>query len=237
MYEYKGRIKNSARSTHALIVAYVALIIALMALSVACRGQGSWNILNVKYTANEKFSFFGEAQIRSLKFYDHFHYYEYKGGVNYKATSDLMLTIAAGHYDTYKEGGNFVSPKNSNEFRLWPQIILTEFVGKIKVEQRYRGEFRFTNDGYKNRIRYRLGLSYPFGKDKKGFQPFQINVNDELFFTNSEPYFQRNRLWTSFNYRFSKQFYIQAGYIYQTDYKVNDETGRDFLQIGFYLEL
>jgi len=44
---------------------------------------GSWNILNVKYTLSDKWSFFGEGQIRSLKLYDHFHYYEVKGGVNY----------------------------------------------------------------------------------------------------------------------------------------------------------
>lgn len=233
----KRRRNNSPRSTHALIVAYVALLLCIIGFVCKCKCQGSWNILNIKYTANKKISLFVEAQLRSLKFYNQFHYYEYKGGINYKATQDLILTLAAGHYDTYKEGGNFVLPKNSNEFRVWPQITLNQSIGKIKIEQRYRAELRFTNNGYKNRVRYRLGLSYPFGKDKKGFKPFQINVNDELFFTNNEPFFQRNRLWTSFNYRFSKQFYVQTGYIYQTDYKVNDETGKDFLQIGFYLEL
>lgn len=42
---------------------------------------GSWNILNLKYTINEKWSAFGEAQLRSLKFYNNFHYYEYKGAL------------------------------------------------------------------------------------------------------------------------------------------------------------
>jgi hypothetical protein len=148
-----------------------------------------------------------------------------------------MLTLAAGHYDTYKEGGDFILPKNVSEFRIWPQVTLTQSIGKIKIEHRYRFEFRFTDNGYKNRLRYRLGLAYPFGKDKRGFKPFQINVNDELFFTNTEPFFQKNRFWASLNFRFSKQLYVQAGYIYQTDYKVNDETGKDFLQIGLYIEI
>lgn len=234
--EYK-RIKSSPRSTHSLIVAYAALLLALVSFVISCRGQGSWNILNVKYTASKKISFFAEGQLRSLKFYDQFHYYEYKGGMNYKATQDLMLTLAAGHYDTYKEGGDFVLPKNISEFRIWPQVTLTQSISKIKIEHRYRFELRFTDNGYKNRLRYRLGLSYPFGKDKKGFKPFQINVNDELFFTNTEPFFQKNRFWASLNYRFSKRFYVQAGYIYQTDYKINDETGKDFVQIGLYIEL
>ena len=34
---------------------------------------GTWNILNLKYNLNEKYSFFGEGQLRSLKFYDNFH--------------------------------------------------------------------------------------------------------------------------------------------------------------------
>jgi len=29
---------------------------------------GSWNIVNVKYTLNDKWSVFGEAQLRSLQF-------------------------------------------------------------------------------------------------------------------------------------------------------------------------
>jgi hypothetical protein len=33
-------------------------------------GIGSWNILNLKYTHTPQLSFFGEAQLRSLAFYD-----------------------------------------------------------------------------------------------------------------------------------------------------------------------
>ena len=52
-------------------------------------GMGSWNILNVKYSLDEKWNLFGEAQVRSLKFYDDFHYYEYKGGVEFKAYNSV----------------------------------------------------------------------------------------------------------------------------------------------------
>lgn len=112
-------------------------------------------------------SVFGEAQLRSLQFYDDFHYYEYKAGFNYKALKNLKLTLGAGSYQTYKEGGNFVVPKNNNEFRIWPQVILSQKLGAFTVEQRYRAEFRYTSNGYRNRYRYRLGLSYPFGKGTK----------------------------------------------------------------------
>ena len=198
---------------------------------------GSWNILNLKYSRTDKISFFAESQLRSLKFYSNFHYYEYKGGINYKVYKNVQLTLGAGSYQTFKEGGNFVLPKNNNEFRVWPQLIFFQSIGKLKIEQRYRAEFRFTSNGYRNRFRYRLGASYPFGKEKNEYKPFQFNVSNELFFTDNEPYFERNRLLFAFNYKPSKTTTLQIGYLHQFDYKINDETGRDFLVIGYYYDI
>ncbi len=198
---------------------------------------GSWNILNIKYNHDEKWSFFGETQFRSLKFYSNFHYYEYKGGINYKFYTNTMFTLGAGSYQTYKEGGDFVLPKNNDEFRIWPQITLFQSIGKIKIEQRYRAELRFTSNGYRNRFRYRLGAAFPFGKEQNKYKPFQISVSNEIFFTDKEPYFERNRLLFAFNFKPSKATTMQIGYLHQFDYKINDETGRDFLQIAWFIEL
>jgi len=218
----------------------LAIIILISSANISLAQNfdlGSWNILNLKYNVNDKLSVFGEAQLRSLKFYNNFHYYEYKGGVNYKVHKNATLSLGSGSYQTYKEGGNFVLPKNNDEFRIWPQIIVFQALGKLKIEQRYRAELRFTSNGYRNRFRYRLGLSYPFGKEINNYKPFQISASNELFFTDKEPYFERNRMLVAFNYKPSKLTTLQVGYLHQFDYKINDETGRDFLQIGFYLEL
>lgn len=213
----------------------------LVFVPIIAQGQnldlGSWNILNLKCNVNEQWSVFGEAQLRSLKFYDNFHYYEYKGGANFKAHKNITLTLGAGSYQTYKEGGDFVRPKNNDEFRIWPQVLLMQAIGKWKVEQRYRAEFRFTSNGHRYRFRYRLGLSYPFGQERNGYQPFQVSTGNELFFTNNEPYFERNRLFFAFNYKPSKTTMLQVGYLHQFDYKINDETGRDFLQVGCFWEI
>lgn len=198
---------------------------------------GSWNILNLKYHQNKHWSFFGETQLRSLKFYNQFHYYEYKAGIEYQVQKNLKFTLGAGSYQTYKEGGDFVLPKNNDEFRLWPQVTILQSLGRFKLEQRYRAEFRFTNHGYKNRFRYRLGVSYPFGKEINEYKPFQISVSDEVFFTNNEPYFERNRLLFAFNFKASKSANLQMGYLHQFDYKIDDETGRDFLVLGFFYDI
>ena len=213
------------------------LIIVFHNASAQSIKMGSWNILNFKYNQSEQWSLFGEAQLRSLRFYDDFHYYEYKGGINYKAGKNIALTIGAGSYQTFAEGGNFVEPKNNDEFRLWPQITVFQTIGKIKIEQRYRAEQRFTSNGYRNRFRYRLGASYSFGKEKSGFKAYQISASNEIFFTDKEPYFERNRELLAFNLKVSRASTIQVGYLKQFDYKINDETGRDFLVVGLYFEL
>lgn len=198
---------------------------------------GSWNIVNLKYNFDKKWSVFGEAQLRSLHFYDDFHYYEYKGGVNWKVYPNLIFTLAGGSYQTYAEGGNFVVPKNSDEWRIWPQIIFYQSIGKLKVEQRYRAEFRFVSDEIRHRYRYRLGLAYPLLKRKKDFDPLQLSFSNELFFTDKEPYFQRNRLLFGLIIKTSLSSSWLLGYVHQFDYRINDETGRDFLQIGYAMEL
>lgn len=220
----------------AIILTFVFFVLILNRVSAF--DLGSWNILHLKYNQTSRLSFFGEAQVRSLLFYKHFHYHEFKGGVNYKVFPYLTLSIAAGDYDTYKEGGNFVYPKNNDEFRLWTQAILSQNIGKkLKIEQRYRVESRFTYSGYRNRFRYRLGASYPFGHEKNGFKPFQISANNEIFFTDKEPYFERNRISVSLSYKITGQLTWQLGYLHQFDYKINDESGRDFLMLGFAVEL
>jgi hypothetical protein len=219
-----------------LLVTTFAFCLLLNTLLAQTLDLGTWNILNLKYNHNDKLSFFGESQLRSLKLYNNFHYYEYKGGINYKVHKNVKLTLGAGSYQTYKEGGNFVLPKNNDEFRIWPQVILSQSVGKLKIEQRYRSELRFTSNGYRNRFRYRLGVSYPFGEERNEYKPFQISASNEIFFTDKEPYFERNRMLLAFNFKPSKATIIQIGYLHQFDYKINDETGRDFFQIGYFIE-
>lgn len=218
----------------------VILCICLLYLNLSFSQNsdlGSWNVLNIKQNFNSKFSAFTEAQLRSLNFYTNFHYYEYKFGVNYKIHSQVKLTFGLGSYQTYKEGGNFRLPKNNNEVRLWPQLLFTHSVGVFKIEQRYRTEFRFTSNGYRNRFRYRFGCSYSFGGIEKEYKPFQVSVSNELFFTDKEPYFERNRFITVFNYKPSQKVTLQIGYLHQFDYKINDESGRDFLMLGYFVEL
>jgi len=198
---------------------------------------GSWNILHMDVKFNDNWSMFVEGQIRSLRFYDHFHYYEYKGALVYDLQENSTLALGFGQYRTYSEGGTFVEPIRSDELRLWPQFTLNQKIKRLKIEHRYRAEFRFTNNGYRNRFRLRFGVSHPLLERHIKTGKLSIRANNELFFTNRAPYFERNRSQIQFAYQLNSSIEFQLGYLHQFDYQIVDETGRDFLVVGFFYKL
>ena len=209
--------------------------------SIKCQAQhydlANWHIVNVKYNLDTRWSLFGEGQLRAVNFLKDYNYFEFKGGFNYLINPNFRFTFGLGKYVTYSEGGDFLLPKTGNEFRLWPQFIMQQSLWKFKIEQRYRYDMRFTNSGYRNRYRYRLAVSYPFGKTENGYKPFVFGVSNELLFIDSKPYFDRNRLMFSLGYQISRSTNFQLGYLYQYDNRINGEIMREFLQICLYIEL
>lgn len=219
------------------ILAAIFLMVNAVQVWAQTIGLGSWNILNVKYALSNNTSMFGEAQLRSLKAYDHFHYYEYKGGISRKLSNQMQVSLGMGRYVTYAEGGDFVTPKNNDEFRIWPMVTMINTHKKNIIEHRYRMESRFTSNGYRNRFRYRLMLNRPLTiKNLAGISPALL-IGSEIFLTDIPPYFERNRFNASINIKASKSMYVQAGYLYQFDYRLTDEIGRDFFQIAIIFEL
>lgn len=198
---------------------------------------GSWNILNTKLELNEKWSLFGEAQIRSLRFYDDFHYYELKGGATFQFSKIFSITSGIGIFDTYSPGGNFNKPMLNDEVRTWLQLNMTQNEKRLKFEHRYRAEQRWTSDGFRNRFRYRLNITLPLAKNRMESKTFYINASDEIFFTDRPPYFERNRFFLGAGYEFSEFFALLTGWMYQFDYRTTDETGKSFFQLSLLFTL
>jgi len=220
---------------------YYWLLFYCVFFGLSSRGQdstlGSWNILHMDVKFNNSWSMFVEGQIRSLRFYNHFHYYEYKGALVYDLQENSTLALGFGQYRTYSEGGTFLDPIRSDELRLWPQFILNQKIKRLRIEHRYRAEFRFTNNGFRNRFRLRFGVSHPIFDKQITKGHLSIRANNELFFTNRAPYFERNRSQIQFVYQLNKEIEFQLGYLHQFDYQIIDETGRDFLVVGFVYKL
>ncbi|MDN3676187.1 DUF2490 domain-containing protein [Flavobacterium paronense] len=215
-----------------LLILLVIICTNTLVFSQNKNGLGSWNILNITMKASPKWSLFTEGQIRSLSFYDEFHYYELKFGLTYKIKPNFSVTTGIGDYNTYSEGGNFESPIQNNEIRTWFQVNLKNPFDYIVFEHRYRAEQRFTSNDYRNRFRYRLSAVIPLQGKKIESKTFYLTAWNEIFFTDKEPFFERNRVFMGGGYEFSENLALQTGYIYQYDYKINDETGRDFFNIA-----
>lgn len=215
-----------------------SILLFLIILSTFTTAQtGSWNILSAKLQVNKKWAVFGEAQIRSLRYYDDFHYYEYKAGVQYNLDKNFVLAAGFGDFDTYSPGGNFKSPKINDEARSWIQLTIKNYLQKLKIEHRYRAEQRFTSNGFRNRFRYRFGMTIPIRHLKMESKTFYVTLSDEIFLTNRAPYFERNRLFAGGGYEFSEAFSLQLGYMRQFDYRLTDETGRGFVQLSLLFDL
>ena len=211
---------------------FIQILILLPFLVIAQSGLGSWNIVNLNMKLDSKWNLFTESQLRSLSFYDEFHYYEIKAGFTYKIKPNFSVTSGFGSYNTYSEGGNFENPIKNKEIRTWAQVNLKNSYDYITFEHRYRAEQRFTSNGYRNRFRYRLSVLVPL--EGKKFEPksFYLSAWDEVFFTDKEPFFERNRFFIGAGYKFSEALAAQTGYIYQFDYKINDETGKAFFNLA-----
>ncbi len=210
----------------------------LIGYPLLSQGQmGTWNVLSFKTSFNEKWGAFAEGQIRSLKFYENFHYHELKGGVTYSLDKNFTFAVATGKYDTYLSGGDFVTPKSSDEVRLFEQLTMSQVLTRVKFEHRYRAEQRFTKVGYKNRFRYRFQAVMPINRKKVEPKSWFLNTSGEIFFTDTPQYFERLRSFAGVGYQFTTTHTLMVGYMHQFDYRLVDEIGKNFLYVNFLFNL
>lgn len=194
---------------------------------------GGWYFVNLNYHFNNRYFLYSELQTRSQHLADDFNYREIKGGAGYKPNKNISLLLGYGNYKNYTFPGNFNKPVLVEENRLWEQFILSHNVDRFKFEHRVRTEQRWINGVYNNRFRYRLNVTYPLNHPKVTDHTFFVYGFDEIFFSNLDPYFIRNRILGGAGYRFSKTVTAQTGFIRQTDYKKdNVHSGKNFIQLA-----
>lgn len=199
---------------------------------------GSWNVVNADYYLQNKWSIWGELQVRSEKFFNDFYYHEVKGGGSFKPNKNMGVLIGLGQFATYSDGGNFKSPVLAHEFRLWEQLTLVNNINRIKIEHRYRIEQRWRAGEYRNRFRYRLNPIIPINKSAIEKGCVYISIFDEIFLNNKAPHFERNRLFAGLGYQPLSTISIQMGWIGQYDYNLNNGgSNKNFFQTTLLLRL
>jgi len=148
-------------------------------------------------------------------------------GLNYHLAKNATLTMGYGYIASHDFESEQTAPE-STEHRIFQQLILTNLVGRLKFEHRYRLEQRWVNDDYRNRIRYRLMVFLPLNKPTITTGTVFLGVYDEIFMNTEKVFFDRNRLYGALGYQFNKSTQLQLGYLRQ---RVNN-FGKNYLQVG-----
>ena len=180
---------------------------------------GSWSILTVQLpsTIEHKWGGYAEAQLRTDAIFSRFQYYEYKAGVSYNISKSFTGLLGTGRYTTY-DADNLSAGPVTKETRLWEQLVISQYLDRLKFEHRYRAEQRWLSSGYRNRFRYRLSMAIPLNKPKVEPNTAYISLYDEVFLNNRAPHFERNRLMAGMGYQLTKNIGAQLGWVNQYNY-------------------
>jgi len=148
-------------------------------------------------------------------------------GLNYHFSDNAFATIGYAYVPSYVFESEQKSPETV-EHRIWQQFILTNNIGRVKFEHRYRIEQRWVEGDYRNRFRYRLMLFVPLNKPKIEKGSLFLGLYDEIFVNTEATFFDRNRLYGALGYQFNKNTSVQVGMMHQ---QVND-FGKWYLQFA-----
>ncbi len=204
-------------------------IIILSSTSLLSQAIGSWNVLDVRKNTDKVISYQLEVQLRSLKFYHNFHYNEINFTANYNYNDNLVLSVLMGKHNTFSDGGDFIKPIVTDEFRQSLQALTVQRFGFISLDNRYRIEQRYFID--RNTLAYRL--RYRFGLQASVSKSIKAQFSNEIFLAigGSNSTFEKNRILIGLKNTVNKRYEIQLNFLNQIDNRKNDESGRNFIQL------
>jgi hypothetical protein len=214
------------------VIAFAVLTICSFSVKAQDSKTGTWGIITVLMPGDSvhRWGGYSELQIRTNGAFSQFQYYEAKAGVSYDIDKNFVALMGTGTYHTYDYLDLSKGP-NTNEYRVWEQMTINQYLTPIKFEHRYRVEQRWVNGDYRNRFRYRLNMFIPLNNTKIVAKTWFLSIFDEVFFNNKVPNFERNRISASLGYQFDKKWIVQAGWINQRNYVVNQSSAKNNIML------
>ena len=145
------------------------------------------------------------------------------------------------------------------EIRVAPQVILTQNIGRVRFDNRFRYEFRWigqnqaVNEGgflysgafstttFRERFRYQFKMTVPLNHAKMDDKTFYAQAYDELFVSMGEKVantnlLDQNRILIGLGYKFNRFLSVEAGYMQQTVFRFNN-TMKDNVDINSIIQL
>lgn len=178
-----------------------------------------WVVYQGNHHLSSKFDLHTEYQWRRADGFSDWQQSLTRIGIDYKLSPSVIFSGGYGWIISYPYGSQPIA-NQTNENRLWQQIILKQPVGNLQIQHRYRLEQRWIDTQFKQRVRYRAQVLVPLQKSfiaqKKGLF---LNVNDEIFLGFGhgigKNILDQNRFIGAVGYQFNPDFSIQMGYLNQ----------------------
>ncbi len=152
------------KSIHLKKIFFIFLLLSSVLISAQENKTGNWLMYFGTNKISEKFSIHTEIQFRNHTITpNNTEQLLLRTGLNYHFSDKAFATAGYAYIPLYVFDSEQKSPE-TEEHRIWQQLILTNKIGRVKFEHRYRIEQRWVNQDYKNRFRYRLMLFIPLNK-------------------------------------------------------------------------
>ncbi|MEM9023384.1 MAG: DUF2490 domain-containing protein [Bacteroidota bacterium] len=201
----------------------LSLFCGALALPLSLSAQqdelGNWLMYFGQNRISNKLSIHSEAQFRNYTAASvNLEQILLRTGLNYHINPSAFVTGGYAYIANYEYESEQNSPE-VEEHRIWQQLIMTNKVGRVKFEHRYRVEQRWVSGDYRNRFRYRVMAFVPINKPVIEKGTVFLGVYDEIFVNSERVFFDRNRLYGALGYQASKTTSFQVGTLHQ---RVND---------------
>lgn len=176
--------------------------------------------------------------------------------VNFHLHDQVLLTQGYSYYENYSYGTYPIRFAN-HEHHLYQQVQLTQPIGRVGLQHRFRMEERFiarmvpsADDPnaaafdryvYQSRFRYRVWVTVPLNRPTAEPGAFTANLYDEVFlnFGDSErlDLIQQNRISLLLGYQVNRPVSVLLGYLYQTIQRPGAAGGADLIELNSTLHL
>lgn len=200
------------------IITFFILLISSMNVVAQEDQLGNWIMYFGQNRIHDKWSIHSEVQYRNHTVAPNIEQLLLRTGLRHHFTKNFAALIGYGFIPSYDLDAGIGNPR-TKEHRIYQEFIITQVIGRLNFEHRYRIEQRWVEKDYRSRFRYRLFFTIPLNhatmEDKTVFLAFY----DELFVNGKKTFFDRNRLYGALGYRFNSKTNVQFGLLNQ---QVND---------------
>ena len=215
----------------------------LLGASTSCLAQvdqgqsGAWYMYMWNYENRETgFGWQGDIQHRNWDMGGDLEQLLIRGGLTWRPEASIFkYTLGYAHITSGVFG---ISSNKSEENRIYQEALGSQRLGnKWFLTHRFRLEQRWVDgQDFRTRLRYFLGLNYPFNQESLGQGALYLSLYNELFINLNKDIgngrqvdsFDRNRAYAALGYSLSDSLRMQFGYMWQE----NSSNGKGQLQLS-----